>query len=36
MSGRPSQFRFEYSSIFQDESVVRAYRDRYQGNSSPA
>ena len=28
MSGRPSQFRFEYSSIFQDESVVRAYRYR--------
>ena len=30
MSERPSQFRFEYSSIFQDESVVRAYRYRPQ------
>ncbi len=30
MSGRPSQFRFKYSSIFQDESVVRAYRYRPQ------
>ena len=28
MSERPNQFRFEYSSIFQDESVVRAYRYR--------
>ena len=30
MSERPGQFRFEYSSIFQDESVVRAYRYRPQ------
>ena len=30
MSERPNQFRFEYSSIFQDESVVRAYRYRPQ------
>ncbi len=28
MSGRSGQFGFEYSSIFQDESVVRAYRYR--------
>ncbi len=30
MIEQPSQFRFEYSSIFQDESVVRAYRYRPQ------
>lgn len=30
MSGRPGQFGFEYSGIFQDESVVRAYRYRPQ------
>ena len=30
MIERPSQFRFEYSSIFQDQSVVRAYRYRPQ------
>lgn len=30
MSGQPDQFGFEYSSIFQDESVVRAYRYRPQ------
>ncbi len=30
MSGRPGQFGFAYSSIFQDESVVRAYRYRPQ------
>ncbi len=28
MSNQPEQFRFKYSSIFQDESVVRAYRYR--------
>jgi len=28
MSNQPKQFRFKYSSIFQDESVVRAYRYR--------
>ena len=30
MSRQPSQFGFEYSSVFQDESVVRAYRFRPQ------
>ena len=30
MSGRPGQFGFEYSSVFQDESVVRAYQYRPQ------
>lgn len=30
MSGQPSQFGFEYSSVFQDESVVQAYRYRPQ------
>lgn len=28
MSNQPKQFRYAYSSIFQDESVVRAYRYR--------
>ncbi len=30
MSNQPKQFRFRYSSIFQDESVVRAYQYRPQ------
>lgn len=30
MSRQPSQFSFEYSSVFQDESVVRAYQFRPQ------
>ena len=30
MSKQPKQFRYAYSSIFQDESVVRAYRYRPQ------
>ena len=30
MIEQPSQFRFEYSSIFQDQSMVRAYRYRPQ------
>ena len=30
MSGQPGQFGFEYSSAFQDESVVRAYQFRPQ------
>ena len=30
MSNQPEQFRYAYSSIFQDESVVRAYQYRPQ------